>query len=339
MAAMVFSQLSSDPRYVPEACGSLEKEYDLTASRVLGAGMSGCVRMAVHRESGSTHAVKTLEKRYASRSQLDDFKREIEVQLSLEHPLIVTVERIFETRNEIHMVMEHLKGGEMFDHVISKGRFSEEAGANAMRQMLTAVAHLHEHDIAHLDVKLENFVFASDSCDRLVLIDFGFATKCNEGSLNKFCGSLQMMAPEVVKGSYNASADIWSLGVVAYMMLCGNSPWAHSDAETRRMISEGRPMYRADFFELSSEGQDFIRSLLTVDPAMRPSAKTMLEHKWLAASPNLSFCDSKAGVVSTNMSDGESTSAEGSRQHSTADEMDSGRSRSESTSSFSNEGC
>lgn len=244
----------------------------------------------------------------------------MELQLSLEHPLVAKLERVFETRQEIQMVMEHLKGGEVFDQVIRKGHFSEDDGAKIMRQMLSAVAHLHENEIAHLDVKLENFVFQTEACDQVQLIDFGFATKCDKGPLTRFCGSAHTMSPEMLKGKCDTSADIWALGVIAYMMLCGSSPWANSEVETRSMIHAGRPMYRAEFFRLSAEAQDFIRSLLVADPEKRPDAKTVLNHKWLEASADVvpNRCSTREMDVSNDMSDGESTTAESSRQHSTA---------------------
>jgi len=278
---MVLSNLLGDSRYAQESSSSLEKEYAVDSARVLGTGISGPVRLAVHRQLGTTHAVKSFLKRFASPTELAAFKTEVEFNFSMDHPLIVRVERVFETRKAIHMVMEHLKGGELFDYVVRKGRVAEEDGVTALRQMLTAVDHLHGKGIVHLDIKLENFVHASDDCKQLKLIDFGYASRCDKGKLSGLSGSLLMMAPEMLKGKYDSRADLWSVGVSAYMMLCGSSPWAHNDIETRCMISAGRPLYREEFFRLSADAQDFIRSLLTARPAERPSAKDMLNHRWI----------------------------------------------------------
>lgn len=307
--SMVLPHYSSDIRYTGDGSGSLDKVYDLTACEVLGTGMSGSVRLARQRATGTTHAVKSFKKRYSSLAALEDFKREVDVHLSMHHPHIACLEHVYETSDEIHLVMEHLRGGEVFDHVVRKGGFSEAEAAGAMRQMLTAVAHVHEKGVAHLDVKLENFCFETDACDRLKLIDFGFASECGGGTVDKICGSLQMMAPEMMKGKGCMASDVWSLGVIAYMMLCGSSPWGHTDFETRRMISSGQPAYRADFFKLSPGARHFVQSLLHPNPATRSTAKGMLEHAWLSSFPKPSSEPSCVAAVAREDSD-ESTQAD-----------------------------
>jgi len=206
-----------------------------------------------------------------------------EAHLSMHHPNIVNLERIYETSDEIHLVMEHLRGGELFDHVVRRGGLSEEEAAHAMCQMLTAVAHIHEQGTAHFDIKLENFVYETHACEQLKLIDFGFASKCGSGTVDRLCGTLHTMAPEMMTGKGCLASDVWSLGVVAYMMLCGSSPWGHTEAETRRYICSGRPVYRADFHKLTPRARHFVQSLLNPNPVARPTAKEMLEHPWLSS--------------------------------------------------------
>jgi serine/threonine protein kinase len=191
------------------------------------------------------------------------------------------LEQAFETADAVILVMEHLKGGDVFERVVSRGRLNEADSATTLRQVLEAVEHLHGLGIAHRDLKLENFVYERDDANAVKLVDFGFATTCRAGEkLEKSCGSLQMIAPEVLQGSYDLSADLWSLGVAAYMMLVGTSPWGHTDMATRRMIERGEPKFAKAFFELSEQAQDFVKSLLVRDPSKRLSAAQALQHPW-----------------------------------------------------------
>lgn len=309
---MQLSHLLGDPR-VQQA--PLQGEYEL-GKTLLGTGLSGSVAVAVHRRSGATYAVKILTKYAASRQALQDFMTEVELHLAFDHPLIPRLERVYETEAFIYLVMEHLKGGDMFDHVQQRGHIAEEESAKALHQMATAIAYLHDMGTAHLDVKLENFAFQSESRECLKLIDFGHSGKCDKGYFTRLRGTPHMMAPEVLDRKYNASADIWALGVVAHVMMCGYAPWAQSAFETRRMIREGQPMYRDEFFKLSPAAQNFIRSLLNPDPAERPSAKDVLNHGWLApavpASLSTSYTDEEKSEL-VKPSDCESATSPGVR--------------------------
>jgi len=146
------------------------------------------------------------------------------------------------------------------------------------------VAHLHDRGVAHRDLKLENFLYESQSSTHLKLVDFGVATRFGGSAMHELAGSLDYIAPEVMAGEYTEKADVWSIGVVAYMLLCGHTPWKGDEARVRKQIRAGKPNYKAKRFQaLSVAAQAFVRALLTPDASMRPSAAEVLAHPWLNA--------------------------------------------------------
>lgn len=287
----------------PATVGGLEAEFDVQARSVLGTGLSGEVRLASRRSDGKKHAVKTLRTVGVPSQRLLEIKSEVDTHMILDHPHIARLDRTFETDAETYLVMEHLEGGEVFDRLQDRQRFSERETADTMRQVLWAVSYLHSLGLTHLDLKLENFLYERQGGEVVKLIDFGFATRVGEDGtkLTRKCGSLYYIAPEVLRGSYDEKADLWSLGVVAYMLLCGTAPWSGSDDSILKMIHAGTPRYSPSRFQPLSEGaKDFVRSLLTFDPTTRPSARSALDHSWLRAgqselvvSDNL-LCDLRA---------------------------------------------
>lgn len=269
-----------------DTLGGLEAEFDVHAGSVLGTGMSGDVRLAKCRADGTRHAVKTLRKSGVSWQRQSECKSEVDTHLSLDHPHIARLERVIETDEETHMIMEHLEGGEVFDRLAERERFPEGEAADTLRQVLWALSYLHSRGLAHRDLKLENLLYERKGGKLVKIIDFGFATRWSQEGvkMTKQCGTLHYVAPEVLGRSYDEKADLWSLGVVTYMLLCGTAPWSSSDDVTMRMIQAGAPRYSPSRFEPLSQGaKDFVRSLLSVDALVRPSARAALDHPWLCA--------------------------------------------------------
>lgn len=223
---------------------------------------------------------------------------EVDVHLSLDHPHVVRLEHVYETDLDVHLVMDHLEGGELFDRIVERGALTPEEAALATRQMLLATAYLHSRRVVHRDMKPENFLYASD--DRLVLVDFGFAERLAGGASSlrgapSRRGTLRYTAPEVLLGGgeggpprhgseVTEKSDLWSLGVVVYTMLCGGPPWNACDAAAFEAIRAARPYLSPRRFEpLPAEVKAFVRRLLAAVPAERPSAQAALELPWLRA--------------------------------------------------------
>jgi len=264
----------------------LEDDYILS-ERVLGTGVNGEVRLAT--------SLSQPEQKFAVKSfHLSDRKNdvllltaEVENFLSLDHPHIARLCDVYESRQQLHLVMECMEGGELFDRLIEKKRFSEEEAIDALRQMLVALNYLHSHGIVHRDVKLENFVYDTKDGNRLKLIDFGLsqAWTSSEQNMSTTCGTVAYLPPEVISGSYTSQCDLWSVGVVGFCLLSGEMPFSGSQSVQMRKISKGEYyMKPAKWDSVSSEAKDFIKSLLEVDPSKRLSAQQALEHPWVARS-------------------------------------------------------
>jgi calcium-dependent protein kinase len=271
----------------------LEDDYVLAPS-ILGSGMNGNVRLATSKTNpAQKFAVKTFE--------LDKPKpgekpavgvgdtgpyNEAQNYLCLDHPHIVKLYDVYESERHLHMVMDCMEGGEVFDRLQEKRRFSEAEARDAIRQMLLALNYMHSHGMVHRDVKLENFVYDEKDGKHLRLIDFGFSAEWNPNTsrnMKKCLGTLSYVAPEVLQGSYTSQCDMWSLGVVAFALLSGGMPFYGSDSAQRRNIRSGSYFMKHErWCGISKEAKHFVEGLLSVTPANRLSAQQALEHPWLA---------------------------------------------------------
>lgn len=260
----------------------LHAHYELQG-RILGVGGHASVQQAVCRRTGRRVAVKTYRTSRMSKAQLQAVRSELEVHMSLKHLAIVNAEAAYETGEFAHLVMEELRGGDVFDHLVECGRFSETDAAQVIVQVLSALAYMQSEGVAHRDVKLENMMYTdSDRC-RIKIVDLGFAAKIDpRKGLQGRCGTLQYIAPEVLSGrSYNERVDIWSTGSVLYALLTGRALFSGDENEVAMKTRWGHVKYCRRFRALPKDAQDFVRSLLAKDPADRPSAWEALRHPWL----------------------------------------------------------
>ena len=168
---------------------------------------------------------------------LGQFLTEIKVLRALNHENIIHLEDDFETSDRIYLVMEMMSGGELFDYVVAKGTLSEEEASELIRKICSAVAHMHACNIIHRDLKPENLLLTASGKDAQVkLIDFGLAKVMHEDTARSFLGTKGYLAPEMLQRSnYDKSVDMWSLGVIAFVLLCGCLPF---DDDSSRIISE-----------------------------------------------------------------------------------------------------
>jgi len=179
-------------------------------------------------------AVKIIEKKQ-NPEKLENVKREIELMRKLNHKNIVCLKEVFEDESEdgkIYMVMEYVSGGELFDHIINRGNYSEHDAALVVRQIIEAVAYLHSNNIAHRDLKPENLLCTGANNEIIKVADFGLSKEFddNNKALETMCGTPDYVAPEVLRGNgYTNAVDIWSIGVVTYVMLCGSPPFYGND--------------------------------------------------------------------------------------------------------------
>ncbi|KAG9406437.1 Calcium/calmodulin-dependent protein kinase type IV [Aphanomyces cochlioides] len=217
--------MSSGPMY---AAGSFESKYEL--GTVIGTGSTSVCHLCESKATGEQFACKIIDKR-AIQSKSDDlleqFQVEIQVLQSLDHPNIIHMEDVYQTDSRICMVTELMEGGELFDYVVHKGTLSEVEASCLVRKITSAIAYMHACGVVHRDLKPENLLLTSKSPNAEVkIIDFGLAKLLHDSQTRSFLGTRGYLAPEMLRRqSYSKSIDVWALGVIVYVLLCGCLPF------------------------------------------------------------------------------------------------------------------
>lgn len=217
----------------------------------------------------------------------DRFETEINIAKKLDHPNVVRLYETFRDARKIYLVMELCTGGELFDRIVDEAPsgFDEAHAAKYIRQIVSAICYLHAHNFAHRDVKPENFLFQNPSADsQLKIIDFGLACQFSTGQkMTTKAGTAYYVAPEVLKGSYTEKCDVWSCGVISFVLLCGYPPFSgDTDPDILKKVKNGNFEFRSpDWDSISSGAKNLVTQMLTLDPSIRPSAEVVLTSPWL----------------------------------------------------------
>ncbi|OMJ82456.1 hypothetical protein SteCoe_16865 [Stentor coeruleus] len=252
----------------------------------LGSGAYAEVRFCTHRQNKANRAVKIIAKQLLeSESAKNQFIKEIEILKLLDHPNIIRVFEFFEDENNFYIVMEHCKGGELFDEIIKHKNFNEYQAAHIIRQVFSCIAYLHSIRVVHRDIKPENLLLEEkDDLFNIKLIDFGIATIIEEDDVQGMIGTPSYIAPEVINERYNEKCDVWSAGVLMYILLCGFPPFQGSTKnEVYEMIKNCSYILDGYGWEnISSDAKDLIKKIL-VPQSSRISAEKALKHKWIVS--------------------------------------------------------
>ncbi|THG07981.1 CBL-interacting serine/threonine-protein kinase 6-like [Camellia sinensis] len=258
----------------------LNNKYEL--GRLIGFGSFARVYHAKNLLTGETVAMKVVSKdKIIKAGMMDQVKREISIMKKVHHPNIVKLHEVMATKSKIYFAMEYLRGGELFEKV-SQGRLKEDSARNFFKQLVCAVDFCHSRGVYHRDLKLENLLL--DENGNLKVTDFGLSVFSEnlkqDGLLHTACGTPVYVAPEVIgkRGYDGAKADLWSCGVILFVLLSGYLP-----CQSKNIISMYKKIYRADFkFPpwFSPETQMIVNGLLDPNPITRISASELMDTSW-----------------------------------------------------------
>ncbi|KAG2687390.1 hypothetical protein I3843_09G049600 [Carya illinoinensis] len=243
---------------------------------------------------GQDVAVKVIPKsKMTTAIAIEDVRREVKILRALTgHENLVQFYDAYEDEDNVYVVMELCTGGELLDRILSRGgKYSEEDAKAVMVQILSVVAYCHLQGVVHRDLKPENFLFVTkDENSPLKAIDFGLSDYVKpDERLNDIVGSAYYVAPEVLHRSYGTEADMWSIGVIAYILLCGSRPfWARTESGIFRAVLKADPSFdEVPWPSLSYDAIDFVKRLLNKDYRKRLTAAQALSHPWLVNHPNI----------------------------------------------------
>jgi len=254
----------------------------------LGEGVTGSVHKWRHAATGDIVAVKSVRKRGMTVEGIDNLKQEIKLLSMLDHPNIVKIREAFEDEQTITIVMEICSGGELFDNLEKENNYSQQRAATLFKQMVSAVGYCHKMNVAHRDLKLENFVFESRDKDaQLKLIDFGLSNRHQSGGIrrmNTLVGTPYYMAPEVINRNvkYGNECDVWSLGVILFMMLTGTPPFNGYDSlHIMESVRNNDIQYEDRRWDTMPDAKELVLHMLQVNPAKRYTCDQVLKSRWL----------------------------------------------------------
>ncbi|KAM3261488.1 hypothetical protein ACQJBY_052263 [Aegilops geniculata] len=253
----------------------------------LGRGEFGVTYLCTDAATGARMACKSISKRkLRTPVDVEDVRREVEIMRHMPpHPNIVSLSAAYEDEDAVHLVMELCEGGELFDRIVARGHYTERAAAAVTRTIVEVVQMCHRNGVIHRDLKPENFLYANKKeSSPLKAIDFGLSVFFRPGErFSEIVGSPYYMAPEVLKRNYGPEIDVWSAGVILYILLCGVPPfWAETEQGVAQAIIRSVVDFKRDPWPRVSEpAKDLVRRMLDPNPITRLTAAQVLEHPWL----------------------------------------------------------
>ncbi|EGR31676.1 protein kinase domain protein [Ichthyophthirius multifiliis] len=268
--------------FITSSKGKLYENYDIDQKKVLGSGTYGSVFKAKKKDSKIIRAVKQIPKSKVKNTER--FKAEIDITRSLDHPNIIKLFETYEDERNVYLIMEICEGGELFDRIIEKGRFSEVEARSVFTQIMQAINYCHSKGIAHRDLKPENFLYLTKHDDSPIkVIDFGLSKNFDQKvTMQTKAGTPYYISPEVLDGNYDQSCDIWSAGVILYILLSGVPPFfGDDDSEILQAVKKGIYTFEIPEFEgVSNSAKDLISNMIT-KPEKRFKPDQVLSHPFM----------------------------------------------------------
>jgi len=286
-AAGLDAATANDP--IDISMGEAEKssffqKYKLGA--ILGKGAFSTVRVCTDKATGVQYACKCITKADMGSDDLEGLIQEKEIMLVCDHPNIIKLYEFVEEKNHYYMVLENMTGGELFDRIVAKQFYNELDARECVFTMLSALNYIHSNKIAHRDLKPENLLLASmDSDHDVKLADFGFAKRCDSKKcLKTQCGTPGYVAPEILKGKqYDYSADMWSIGVIMYIIIGGYPPFYEDNQQLlfEKIKAADYEFHREFWDNISDDAKDLIAACICLDPEKRITCEEAINHPWL----------------------------------------------------------
>ena len=281
--------------------------YYVIDKAVLGLGHQGSVRRCINRQTGKQYAVKSICKAHPS-VIIEFVVREINLLIKMKHRSIIQLFDIYEDEQYVHLVTELCHGGELYERIVRKiqsgrGCFSERETARILFQVLDSVGYMQEHNIVHRDLKPENILFETKEDDSPIkIIDFGLARQHFtelEPPMTTAVGTPYYNSPEVLRKSYDKSCDLWSIGVIAYILLVGYPPFnGGTNEEVNSSVCKGVYKFdQKDWQHISIDAQNFIASLLQTDTSRRMTTVQALRHPWILKNLHMTSMTESRDVI------------------------------------------
>ncbi|XP_006004315.1 serine/threonine kinase 17a like [Latimeria chalumnae] len=282
LVTKIQSRIRSDP---------FGNSYSLVPGKELGRGKFAVVKKCVEKSTGNEYAAKFLRKRRKGEDCRVDIINEIAVlEMAKASPHVVTLHEVYETNTEIILVLEYAAGGEIFNQCVADQdeAFTEKDVIRLIRQILNGVAFLHRNNVVHLDLKPQNILLTrTDPLGDIRIVDFGLSRRVDSvQEVREIIGTPEYVAPEILNYEpISTATDMWSIGVLTYVMLTGESPFlGDNKQETFLNISKVDVSYSQDVFEgISESAVEFVKSLLIKNPRRRAKAEQCLNHPWLSS--------------------------------------------------------
>uniref|UniRef100_A0A8C0Z5Z7 Death-associated protein kinase 2 n=3 Tax=Canidae TaxID=9608 RepID=A0A8C0Z5Z7_CANLF len=283
----------------------VEDFYDI--GEELGSGQFAIVKKCREKSTGLEYAAKFIKKRQSRASRRgvcrEEIEREVSILRQVLHPNVITLHDVFENRTDVVLILELVSGGELFDFLAQKESLSEEEATSFIKQILDGVNYLHAKKIAHFDLKPENIMLLDKNIPipHIKLIDFGLAHEIEDGvEFKNIFGTPEFVAPEIVNYEpLGLEADMWSIGVITYILLSGASPFlGDTKQETLANITAVSYDFDEEFFSQTSElAKDFIRKLLVKETRKRLTIQEALRHPWITPVDNQQALVRRESVV------------------------------------------
>ena len=255
----------------------------------LGGGNFGTVRKAYRREEKNKrqyYAIKSISKKNLDEKDFEGLVKEVDIISSLDHPNIIKFYETYHDKFYFHLVMELCKGRDSFNQIVIIEKCEEKKVVSLIAKVLLAIAHCHSRGITHRDLKPENILYENNEPDaEIKIIDFGLSRKyAKDEKMHSVLGTPYYVAPEVLKGNYNEKCDVWSIGAMTYLLLCGEYPFnGGSDKEIFDDILNSNVNFNSiKWSKISNNAKSFVKSCLEKNPDKRPSAIKALDHPWFS---------------------------------------------------------